>query len=131
MKILQEVFLFGVSGVLGFLVDTAALYALQIYFGPFVARGFSFFLAVLTTWMFNREITFWNRRSGQKKQTEFFSYFVLMLGGGAVNYAVYVWLVLNYQVAAENLVIGVAVGSLAGMCINFATSRLMLFRHGA
>ena len=52
-----------------------------------------------------------------------------MLAGGLVNYAVYAWLVLNYQLVAEHLVIGVAIGSLAGMCINYATSRIILFRR--
>jgi putative flippase GtrA len=129
MTFLREMFLFGVSGILGFVVDTAVLYALQIYLGPFVARGISFFFAVLTTWIFNRRITFGNRRSGLQKQSEFFSYLVLMLAGGVVNYAVYAWLVLNYQLVAEHLVIGVAIGSLAGMCINYATSRIILFRR--
>lgn len=131
MKPIREFFLFGVSGVLGFVVDAGVLYVLQPELGPFVARGFSFASAVFTTWVFNRSITFGKRHSGLNRHSEFISYFVLMLAGGVVNYTVYVWLVLSYQLVAEKLLIGVAAGSLAGMCVNYATSRLVLFRRGA
>lgn len=129
MKFLREAFLFGVCGVLGFVVDVAVLYRLQDYLGPFVARGFSFVAAVIMTWMFNRSITFKSRRSGMKKHNEFFSYFFLMLAGGVFNYAVYAWMVLAYEIVSKNLFIGVAFGSLAGMFVNYSTSRFMLFRR--
>lgn len=56
-KALREFFYFGISGVLGFLVDTAMLYFLKGYLGPFIARIFSFFSSVVVTWLFNIAIT--------------------------------------------------------------------------
>ncbi|WP_312228697.1 GtrA family protein [Pseudescherichia sp.] len=128
MRILREFFFFGISGVIGFLVDTAVLYLLRDYCGPFIARGFSFFAAVFVTWLFNRAITFKQKRSGMKPKNEFFSYLFLMLGGGVVNYGVYSWLITAYKIALENPIIGVAAGSIAGMVVNIATSKFILFR---
>lgn len=131
IKALREIFFFGISGGLGFLVDTAVLYLLLESCGPYIARGFSFFAAVLVTWLFNRSITFKEKKSNMKPQHEFLSYFVLMLGGGAVNYGLYSWLISTYQVVLEHPVIGVAAGSIAGMFVNLATSKLFLFRKDA
>ncbi|WP_312740377.1 GtrA family protein [Cedecea neteri] len=127
-KVLREFFFFGISGVFGFLVDTLVLYMLRGYFGPYAARGFSFFAAVIVTWLFNRRITFKENSSGMKLQSEFVSYLALMLAGGAVNYGLYSWLISSYQLVNENPIIGVAAGSIAGMLVNLMTSRLVLFR---
>lgn len=129
MKFLKEVFLFGVSGVLGFIVDTAVLYALRSHLGLFGARLFSFVAAVFVTWAFNRRVTFSKRQSGLRRENEFLAYFVLMLGGGVVNYSLYAWLVVSYAVVVQYPVVGVAAGSLAGMLVNLATARLLLFRE--
>ncbi|CNL80459.1 GtrA-like protein [Yersinia aldovae] len=128
MKILREFFFFGISGIIGFLVDTAVLYLLRGCWGPFIARGFSFFAAVLVTWLFNRAITFKKKRSGMNPQNEFFSYLLLMLGGGVINYGLYSWLITAYKIVLENPIIGIAAGSIAGMVVNLATSRFILFR---
>ncbi|MGP9420140.1 GtrA family protein [Ewingella sp. AOP9-I1-14] len=127
-KALREFFYFGISGVLGFLVDTAMLYFLKGYLGPFIARIFSFFSAVVVTWLFNRAITFKEKRSGMKPKAEFLSYSLLMLCGGIINYAVYSWLISAYEIALDNPVIGVAAGSIAGMTVNMATSKFIVFR---
>jgi len=124
----RNFFFFGISGVIGFIVDTAVLYLLREYLGPFIARGFSFFAAVLVTWLFNRAVTFKKKSSGMKTQNEFASYFILMLGGGVINYGLYSWLITAYKVALDNPIIGIAAGSIAGMFVNLATSRLILFR---
>lgn len=128
MRLLRELAFFGLGGVVGFLVDAGVLYALRQTLGLFGARGCSFLAAVLATWVFNRSITFKHRRSGLDAGSEFVTYFALMLFGGAINYGVYAWLVVSYEIVFEMPVIGVAVGSLAGMAVNLATSRLLIFR---
>ncbi|MBD8166113.1 GtrA family protein [Erwinia persicina] len=128
MKTLREVVFFAISGGLGFLVDTVILYLLIDIFGPYIARCFSFFSAVLFTWVFNRSITFKDKSSNMKPRAEFASYLVLMLCGGAVNYGLYSWLISNYRFVLVQPVIGVAAGSIAGMFVNLATSKLILFR---
>jgi fructose-specific phosphotransferase system IIC component len=54
---------------------------------------------------------------------------LLMLIGGAVNYSAYAFTVSKYPVAATHPIIGVAVGSIAGMFVNLMTSRMILFKH--
>ena len=129
MRFFREFVLFGVSGVLGFVADSAVLYLLKGYMGLFAARAVSFLAAVLVTWIFNRAITFSHRRSGLKKAHEFTAYLLLMLAGGSVNYGLYAWLVVTYDLAARHPVIAVAAGSLGGMLVNLATSRWLLFQE--
>lgn len=120
---------FGISGIIGFIVDTGILYLLKGSFGLYDARAFSFIAAVFVTWLFNRTITFCNRSSGHSKTREFGIYMALMLAGGSVNYAVYAFMVATVAAAARQPVLGVACGSIAGMTINLVTSRYLLFRH--
>lgn len=127
-KLVLEFILFGIAGGIGFVVDAAVLYALVPALGPFAARVASFLAAVLATWLVNRSLAFQSRRSDLNRKTEFGSYLLLMLGGGAVNYAVYSGLVLYSPLVREHLVLGVAAGSIAGMFINFALARFLLFR---
>ncbi len=131
MKTIREFLLFGMAGLCGFVVDTAVLYALHEMLGAFYARGVSFLAAVLATWLINRAFAFGQRRSELSRKREFLFYLALMLAGGAVNYAVYSWLVISYPVVQQHLVIGVAVGSVAGMLINFLVSRYLLYRFTA
>lgn len=129
MKILREFILFGIAGTLGFVVDTAVLYLLNPALGPFYGRAVSFFAAVVTTWSINRAFAFKGRKSAYSRTREFAYYFVLMLTGGVANYGAYSWLVVSYPLVREHLIIGVAIGSLAGMTINFLVSRFLLYRH--
>lgn len=131
MKTMREFLLFAIAGLCGFVVDTAVLYALTEALGPFYARGVSFVAAVLATWLINRTFAFRERKSALSIKREFVSYLVLMLAGGAVNYAVYSGLVISYPLVQKHLIIGVAVGSIAGMLINFLVSRYVLYRFTA
>jgi putative flippase GtrA len=51
-----------------------------------------------------------------------------MLGGGVVNYAAYSATVLLLPKSALLPLIGVAVGSLAGMTVNFVSAKLWVFK---
>lgn len=128
MKLLREIFFFGLAGAFGFVIDTALLYQLRGSLGPFYARIFSFLAAVLATWLMNRRLTFRDRQSGLSARREFASYLILTLAGGTVNYGVYAWLIVAYPLVLEHPIIGVAAGSLAGMSVNLASSRFLLFR---
>lgn len=126
---IRQVFFFAVAGVIGLIVDVAVLYALRDAIGPFLGRVVSFFAAVVATWLVNRSVTFRGRQSGLSRRGEFTAYFSLMLIGGAVNYGAYSALVLGFELVRVHLFIGVAAGSLAGMAVNFLTSRYLLFRR--
>ncbi len=129
MQFIRDCIFFGAVGTIGFLVDVAVLYSIAGLIGLFYGRAVSFLAAVLATWLLNRRWTFRHRSSGLASSREFAVYLTLMLVGGAVNYAVYMGLVVLYKFVLQNPVIGVAAGSLAGMLINFLASRLILFRH--
>lgn len=127
----RELAWFGVSGVVGFVVDVAVLYAVKGLFGPYLARLASFFAAVLATWLVNRSVTFKARPSGMSLFGEFARYFTLMIGGGLVNYGVFALLVFQYAFVKEQPVWGVAGGSLVGMAFNYLSSRKMVFRQAS
>lgn len=129
LGVLREILLFGLVGAIGFLVDVLVLYFFSGFIGLFYGRVVSFLAAVFVTWLLNRRLTFSGRSSGLENNQEFFVYLFLMLAGGAVNYIVYVWLVFSYQEVFQYPVIGVAIGSLAGMLINLITSHFFLFKH--
>jgi len=123
-----QLLLFAVSGVIGFVVDTAVLYLLAPFLGPFYARAVSFLAAVFATWLVNRALAFKNRTSALSKKAEFLRYLALMLAGGLVNYAAYSALVVYSPLVRQYLVLGVAAGSLAGMAVNYLSSRFLIYR---
>jgi len=125
----REFVLFAGIGVLAFFVDAGLLLALKEWLGVYGGRHVSFGAAVLFTWVLNRRLTF-RRRSGQAWPLEFLRYFVAMLAGGAVNYAVYALCVAGLDISARFPVLGVAAGSLAGLLINFLAARWWVFGRG-
>lgn len=126
----RQIFLFAIAGVIGLVVDIAVLYALSGLIGPFYGRAVSFFAGVVATWTVNRSLAFRGRSSGLSLKKEFAAYLVLMLGGGVVNYGAYSILVLWSDLVRQYLFLGVAAGSLAGMGVNFLSSRYLIFRRG-
>ncbi|WP_442880454.1 GtrA family protein [Chlorobium sp.] len=62
---------FGLSGIVGFVIDSFVLYLLKDSLGLYVARLVSFMTAVFSTWLFNRTITFSEQDSGYSKAKEF------------------------------------------------------------
>lgn len=110
------------------MVDTLVLYTLAPVLGPFYARIFSFLAAVFATWIINRSLAFRHRSSSLNKRAEFVRYFALMLGGGVVNYSVYSALVVYSAWVSQHLVAGVAAGSIAGMAVNYLSSRFLVYR---
>lgn len=128
MIVLRELVLFGIAGVIGFVVDAGVLYLLKDALGLYAGRLVSFVCAVLATWILNRHLTFRQRASGLSIAREFSRYFISMLGGGTVNYLSYAVLVYFVAAIASQPVWGVAVGSLAGMMVNYLLAKFFVFR---
>lgn len=118
--------LFAVAGVLGLIVDVGVLYLLAPWLGWYAARVLSFLAAATATWAFNRRFTFAVGRPASLWR-EYVSYVVAMLGGAAVNYAVYV-LTLHSVEGPWAAALGVALGSLCGMVVNYLSARHLVFR---
>lgn len=117
---------FGVVGTLGFVVDTAVVYALRGYLGLYGARAVSFAIAVTFSWALNRAWTF-RGRGTQSLYRQWALFVAANSGGAALNIGTYVILVATVPVCAANPIIPVGAGAIAGMFVNFAFSRFIVF----
>jgi putative flippase GtrA len=118
---------FGVVGVLGFLVDTSVVYALRYRLGLYGAGLVAFLVAVTANWVMNRLWTFRGQGS-LKLHQEWARYVLANLGGFVLNRGTYAILVTFVAICAEQPVLAVAGGSIAGMGVNFVLSRRVVFR---
>lgn len=59
---------------------------------------------------------------------EWVRYIAFMLLGALVNYGMFAISIAVWELARAQPWLGVAVGSIAGLSINFLTSRLLVFR---
>lgn len=114
---------------MGFIVDAGLLQLLADTLGPYIGRLISFVTAVVTTWVLNRSFTFAERQSGLSLLQEFGRYFSAMIAGGSVNYALYAALVYFVKTVAQQPILGVVAGTLAGLSINFTLSKRWIFNQ--
>ncbi len=120
---------FGAVGTIGFLIDAGVLQALlSLGAGYYGGRAVSFIVAATGTWALNRRYTFRGQASGRSRLAEWLHWMTLMLAGGAVNYAVYAALVATSGTVRAYPTLGVAAGSLAGMLVNYASAKWLVFR---
>jgi putative flippase GtrA len=129
-NIWYEVFFFSVAGFLGFIVNASVVWLLTsvVKINAIVAQIPAFSLAVTTTWLFNRNITFFHYSSTKNLFKEWLHYVTANSLGAVINNGVYVLLVLNVTIMGEKPVLAVICGSLAGLIFNFVASRTMVFR---
>lgn len=122
---------FGLVGLAGFIVDASILILSASVLGLYWGRVFSFFIAATVTWFLNRNFTFSQPSTPSAESLkivqEYFSYLILMLWGAGVNYLAYVIVLRNLTSTAAPL-LGIAIGSTAGMVVNFFSARRILGR---
>lgn len=124
----RELALFSFAGTVGFAVDAGILYLLLFSgAGYFTGRAASFLCAVWVTWMINRRLAF-RAAAGTLARNAGWRYLLAMSGGGLVNYASYCVAVLYLPQGPWTALAGVAIGSLLGLAVNFASARLWVFR---
>ena len=127
-QLLLEFLRFGVVGTVGFVVDTAVLYAgLALGLGLYGGRAVSYLVAATTTWALNRLWTFRGRGNGPVHR-QWALFLVVNLIGFAMNYGTYAALIAFVPMVAAHPVLGVAAGAIAGMFGNFVLSRQLVFR---
>jgi putative flippase GtrA len=119
---------FGVVGTVGFIVDTAVLYAgLALGLGLYSGRALSYLAAATTTWALNRAWTFRDAGPARPPARQWALFLLVNLVGFAFNYGTYAVLIAFVPAVAAAPVIGVAAGALAGMAGNFILSRRFVF----
>ena len=119
---------FAFVGVIGFVVDAITLYLAMTFLdaGLYWGRVISYLVAATSTWALNRRYTFSKQRSANLAG-EWGRFLAANMLGGLVNYTTYAWLVTSYALASDFPTIGVAAGSLAGLVVNFVSSRSFVF----
>lgn len=116
-------------GTIGFLIDAGFLHYLNgiLDINPYTARLASFLLACLFTWLANRYYSFNSRR--KLSASEFYGYAALMTLGGAINYITFA-ILINFSIININqLILGVAAGSVLGMLVNYQTTKWWLTKN--
>jgi len=119
---------FGAVGALAFAVDAAILHlAILSGFGLHFGRLLSYLCAVTVSWEFNRRFTF-RHTATPASFSNWLRFAVSQLGGAVVNLGCYFLLIHLSHTVEQFPVIGVAVGSVAGMLLNFGVATAYVFR---
>jgi len=126
---MQQVLRFGGVGSVGFVVDGGLLWVLiSAGVNPYLARIFSFPLAVLMTWLLNRIWTFSSvNRARPGRQLN--RYLAIQIVGAIGNYAIYAILLKLVDPTPENALAALAFGAIGGMFINFVGSKYFVFSN--
>lgn len=119
---------FLVVGSIGFMVDGGMMMLLeaQVGWSPLLARMLSFPLAVTVTWLLNRIWTF-KRRTQRAAAGQYALYFLIQLGGLAINFSVFALLISSVAWFADHSIVALALGSVLAMVFTFACSTRFVF----
>jgi putative flippase GtrA len=126
-RIIAQFFRFGVVGAIGFVIDTATVYAVRHALGLYGAGLAGYVVAATANWVFNRLWTFRGKGSGSAHR-QWALFMVANLGGFVLNRGTYALLVTFVAAAARQPVIAIAAGAVAGLVVNFVLSRRVVFR---
>jgi putative flippase GtrA len=124
---LVQFLMFGTVGAVGFVADTATVYALRHSLGLYGAGAVAYGVAATVTWILNRLWTFRGKGSGPVHQ-QWARFLLVNLGGFALNRGTYAALVTYVPLCTAEPVFAVGAGAIVGMFLNFSLSRSMVFR---
>lgn len=128
VRLLAQFAQFGVVGVIGFLVDTAVVYALRAPVGLYAAGAAAYGVAVTAAWYLNRIWTFRGLGNIGPRGRQWARYAAANIPGLVLNLGTYSVLVASSALCAAEPVLAVASGAVAGMFANFTLSRALVFR---
>ncbi|MDR3507644.1 MAG: GtrA family protein [Caulobacteraceae bacterium] len=123
---------FGMVGVAGFTVDALVLHAMTGLVGltPVMGRFVSFPVAVLATWALNRTFTF-KGPTAHKPLKQALVYAAVQGVGGAANIGAYTIALAAAPPLKHMLLIPLAIGSAAGLCLTFLGAKHIAFKAAA
>jgi len=128
IRLLVQFAMFGMVGLIGFVIDTGTVYALRHAVGLYVAGLAAYLTAATGTWLCNRLWTFRHLARTDSWHVQWRRFLAANLGGFAINRGLYFVLVTFLAAAHREPVIATFAGALAGMTLNFNLSRKMVFR---
>ncbi len=128
VALLAQFMQFGVVGVIGFVVDTAVVYALRAPAGLYVGGAVAYVVAVTVTWWVNRVWTFRSTTDIGPMRRQWMRYAIVNIPGLFLNLGTYFALIAGSRLCAAYPVLAVAAGAVAGMFANFTLSRTLVFR---
>jgi putative flippase GtrA len=118
---------FGVVGLIGFFIEASLLsyFATQPDIGPIYGRCISFPVAVFTTWILNRKMTF---QSSNSPGAESLKYLVVQTIGAFCNLALFYVLVSSWKYLAKEPVLPLFLAATLGFAVNFLLSKKLVFK---
>ena len=128
IRLLVQFAMFATVGLIGFVIDTATVYALRDAIGLYGAGLAAYVTAATGTWFCNRAWTFRHIVRSDRWHVQWRRFLAANLTGFVINRGVYALLVTFVAAAARQPVIAVFAGAMAGMTLNFNLSRKLVFR---
>ena len=126
---------FALVGLAGLVVDTATVYGLRTRLGLYGAGLAAYGTGATTTWWLNRLWTFRDhteqaraRPGGTRLHRQWALFLLANSAGFVLNRGTYALLVTFVPVCASQPVLATSAGAVAGMFVNFALSRSVVFR---
>jgi putative flippase GtrA len=119
--------MFGTVGVFGWMLDTAAVYALRGALGLYGAGLVAYAVAATGAWICHRHWTF-RSLGGGPAHRQWARYILANALGFTLNRGTYALLVTFVALCAAQPVFATAGGAIAGMFVNFSLSRAVVFR---
>jgi len=118
---------FVIVGFSGLIVDTITVYSLRHALGLYGAGMVAYVTAASSNWLLNRIWTFRGQGTGAAHR-QWARFMVSNFVGFVLNRGTYAALVTFLPIAAEQPIIAIAAGSVAGVFVNFDLSRRLVFR---
>lgn len=127
---MNQIIKFGIVGTVGFSVDALVLlfFVHIVEYSIPVARLSSFLIAVLVTWLINRNLTFSKNNKFTIKK-EYFLYLFIQTIGALINYIIFIILVYNFELFKSYLVLPLGFASIIVMFFNFFMLKKFIFSH--
>lgn len=118
---------FGLVGALGFVWDTATVYALRPFTNLYVAGTCGFLVAATLNWIFHR---FWTFRGAQHTaaHVQWVKFLITNALGFVFNRGTFFLLITFSPMVAAHPVIGIAAGAIIGLGFNYILSKRFVFR---
>ena len=127
LAMMRQFLRFGIVGFAGFLVDNATVYGLRGAIGLYWSGLAAYLAAATCTWALNRVWTFRGSGSGPVHR-QWAAFLAANALGFVLHRGVYFALISFSPLCAQNPVLAIFAGTLAGMFVNFHLSRTVVFK---